>query len=499
MITTASMQQSNAVILARVSSKAQEDEGYSLDSQLKLLQNYCDNKGLNVVKIFKIAETASKEQSRKVFHEMLVYIATEPIYHLAVEKTDRFTRNFRDAVAIDDWLEKDENRCLHAVKENLLVHKNAKSDVKFMWNIHISVAKKYADNLREESMKGWAEKLAQGWKPSPPPPGYMTAVLNGKRIHVPDPNTCGAMLSIFKKYLEPGESLASIVEEMKRLGIKTRSGRYYSKSHVQNILTDPFYIGINRFNGKEYPGAQEQFIPKEIFERVQQKMHAGRPHKYSKHNSPFQGLIRCEDCGSLITWQLQKERYYGVCRRLTPACKQNKMLREDYVEAMVVAELKRLIYPSPAVINWVVASIRDQHKESIAQREQMSRTLEAQIKRVSTMDENLYEDKLSGEITKERYEVKHEQLMSEKADYQEQLDKLDTLISSRLEQRLGILELTQKAAEIYANKTPEQKRLIISKLFANLTLKGGELSVTYSKFVLAIAQRVQKTRNLMEG
>ncbi|QQR53282.1 recombinase family protein [bacterium] len=90
------------------------------------------------------------------------------IYHLAVEKTDRLTRNFKDSVAIDDWLAKDEDRMLHAVKEGLLLHKNSKSDVKFMWNIHLAVAKKYTDNLREEAMKGWAEKLAQGWLPAPP-------------------------------------------------------------------------------------------------------------------------------------------------------------------------------------------------------------------------------------------------------------------------------------------------------------------------------------------
>jgi site-specific DNA recombinase len=491
--------QSSTVILARVSSKAQEDEGYSLDAQLKLLKGYCDSKGLRVVRIFKIAETASKEQSRKVFHEMLAYIETEAIYHLAVEKTDRFTRNFRDAVAIDEWLGKDENRRLHAVKENLLLHKNAKSDVKFMWNIHISVAKKYADNLREESMKGWAEKLAQGWKPSPPPPGYMTVTQNSKRIHVPNPETQGTMLQIFKKYLEPGESILTMVEEMKRLGIKTRGGRYYGKSHMQNILTDPFYIGINKFNGKTYPGAQERIIPEELFESVQQKMHRGRPRKFAKHNSPLQGLIRCQDCGSVITWQLQKGRYYGVCRRLTTECKQNKMLRQDYVEEQVMAELKKLICPSPAIIDWVVSSMRAQHKDSIEQRERLAGSLEAQIKRVSTMDDNMYEDKLSGEITKERYEVKHERFLSEKAEYQTQLNKLDTILSSRLEQRLGILELSQKAAEIYASKPPEQKRLIISKLFANLTLRNGELSVTYSKFVLAIAERVQKTRILMEG
>lgn len=491
--------QSNAVILARVSSKAQEDEGYSLDAQLKLLQSYCDSKGLHVVRIFRIAETASKEQSRKVFHEMLSYIGTEPIYHLAVEKTDRFTRNFRDAVAIDDWLEKDENRRLHAVKESLLLHKHAKSDVKFMWNIHISVAKKYADNLREESMKGWAEKLAQGWKPSPPPPGYMTVTKDGKRIHAPNPETQGIMLQIFKKYLEPGESIITIKDEMKRLGIKTRGGRYYGKSHVQTILTDPFYIGINKFNGKTYPGAQERIIPEELFERVQQKMHKGRPRQFAKHNSPLQGLIRCQDCTSVVTWQLQKGRYYGVCRRLTAECKQSKMLRQDAVEEQITAALKNLICPSPAIIDWVVASIREQHKDSIEQRERMARSLEAQIKRITTMDDNLYEDKLSGEITKERYEVKHEQFVKEKAEFQAQLNKLDTVMSDRLEQRLGILELSQRAAEIYEQKSPEQKRLIISKLFADLTLRDGVLSVTYSKFVLAIAERVQKTRILMEG
>lgn len=174
-------QQSNTVILARVSSKSQEDEGYSLDSQLKLLQGYCDKNGLTVVKTFKITETASKEQSRKVFHELLAFINKKGIYHLAIEKTDRLTRHFRDAVAIDDWLQKDEERRLHAVKESLLLHKDAKSDVKFMWNIHLAVAKKYTDNLREEAMKGWAEKLAQSWLPAPPPPGYKTVISNGKR------------------------------------------------------------------------------------------------------------------------------------------------------------------------------------------------------------------------------------------------------------------------------------------------------------------------------
>lgn len=490
--------EANTVILARVSSKAQEEEGYSLDAQLKLLRDYCSRNDLVVVKEFKIAETASKEYSRKVFHELLNYIGNEDIYHLAVEKTDRFTRNFRDAVAIDDWLEKDERRQLHAVKENLTLHKNAKSDVKFMWNIHISVAKKYADNLREESMKGWAEKLAQGWSPAPPPPGYMTQVENGKRIHVPNPETKDLIVRAFEKYLEPGMTIKRMVEEMKLLGIKSSRGHYYCKTNVQNILSNTYYVGVIKFDGKTYQGAQERIIPQALFDKVQEKMHSGRPKGSIKHHSSLQGIIRCEDCGSVITWQLQKGRYYGVCRRLTPACKKGRMLREDRLEELVVNEMKKLICPSTAIIDWITGEFSNQYAEIVAQKLNTVRNSEDEIKRISRMDDNLYDDKLSGLITNERYEVKHEQFMIEKANLEDQLSKIDTELSDRLEQRLSILQLTQKAAEIYASKTPEQKRLIISKLFSNISIKSGVLSVKYSKFVLAISKRIQKTNELLE-
>jgi hypothetical protein len=74
-----------------------------------------------------------------------------------------------------------------------------------------------------------------------------------------------------------------------------------------------------------------------------------------------------------------------------------------------------------------------------------------------------------------------------------------SVIGEQLEQRLVILELSQRAADLYAKKTPEQKRLIIFKLFEKVGLKGGAVSVKYSKFAEVIAEKVQKTLNLMEA
>jgi hypothetical protein len=368
-----------------------------------------------------------------------------------------------------------------------------------MWNINLSVAKKYTDNLREEAMKGWAEKLAQGWLPGVPPPGYITVTENGKRIHVPHPVTSKQMLQAFRFYLNPGESIGSTMCYMAKLGIVTRQGKPYAKSHLHRVLMNPFYIGINHFDGKDYPGAQETFIPKALFNRVQEKLHVGKPRAYCKHHSPLQGVIRCEDCGSIVTWQLRKGRYYGVCRRLTDACKQSKMLREDKIEEMITGELKRLVSPSPEIIDWVANAMRDQYKDRIEERDRIINRLQNQLKRIDVMNETLYDDKLSGEITKERYTEKHEQLMAQKSELVTQITDFDNSMSERLEQRLVILELSQKAAELYVEKTPEQKRLIISKLFEKLTIKGGALSVKYSKFTEAIADKVQKTSNLMEA
>jgi DNA invertase Pin-like site-specific DNA recombinase len=491
--------QSTAVILARVSSKSQEDEGYSLDSQLKLLTNYCDNKGLKVVRTFKIAETASKEQSRKVFHELLTYINQNKIYHLAVEKTDRFTRNFRDAVAIDDWLEKDANRRLHAVKENILLHKEAKSDVKFMWNIHLSVAKKYTDNLREEAMKGWAEKLAQGWLPAPPPPGYKTITDNGKRIHVPDEKTKKLIRRIFELYIEPSQSIATIASEMSRMGIRTRKGRPYFKSQVQRILTNSFYIGINHFNGRDYPGAQEPIIPKDLFNKVQAKMHRGRPSVYKKHNPPLKNLITCKNCGGVVTWQIQKGHYYGTCQRKSAECKGRIMIRQDKIEEQIMMLLKNLVCPSAEVIDWVASAMRRKHIADIEDNERIASSILVQIERIKRMDGNLYDDKIAGEITPEQYHTKHDDLMAQKLGLETRLGQIDQSLTMRLERRLVILELSQKAAELYPKKSPEQKRLIITKLFKKMTYDNGIVSVEYTNFVRAIAQNVKLTAQLIGG
>jgi site-specific DNA recombinase len=493
---------SNAVILARVSGRGQEREGYSLDSQHKLLNDYCSRLELRTTKEFQMAEKASVPEGRKVFKEMMAYAAVKKnnITHIIVEKADRYTRNFKDAVLLDEWLAANPDRRLHSVKESLVLHLNAKSDVKFMWNINVAAAKKYTDNLREETMKGWREKLAQGWMPSDPPLGYMNVRANGRHVqHAPNPATKPLVIKAFNKYLEPGESVDSITELMEQIGLRTRGGRPYAKSKVHKMLDNPYYIGIIRFDGKEYPGAQIPLISTELFERVQLKLHGKRPTRYRQHNPVFKGIIHCGSCGGFVTWQLQKGRYYGACQRRSEACKHRKLLREDRLEEMVVKLLGDLVCPAPDIIQWIADEMRQQQQGNNEEKERLWDSVKLQIERIERMDDRLYDDKLAGEITQEKYETKHAEFRGQKAKLQEQMQAIDQSAGRRLDQTLVLLELSQQAAQIYAGRTPQQKRLIITKLFEHITLESESLSVEYTEFTRVIAQNVIETKELIGG
>ncbi|MCA9342976.1 hypothetical protein KC950_03135, partial [Candidatus Saccharibacteria bacterium] len=67
----------------------------------------------------------------------------------------------------------------------------------------------------------------------------------------------------------------------------------------------------------------------------------------------------------------------------------------------------------------------------------------------------------------------------------------------RLKHKLVLLELSQKASSIYMKRSPDHKRVIITKLFENITYKGGVVSVKYTRFARAIAENVLETRKIL--
>ena len=491
------MMRESAVGIARVSSKDQED-GYSLASQDKLISTYSDNHDFRLLKVFKIAETASKAKQRRIFREAMKFVADHEVRNLIVEKVDRHARNFYDAVETDEWLQANETRKIHFIKDGLALHKNSRSQEWLNWGIRVVMAKNYIDNLREEAMKGWSEKLAQGWLPGVPPQGYLNKTVDGRRIQVPDEKTWRIVKEMFELYLQPGQNGKTVTKEMALRGVRTRKGRPYVHGRIDEMLKNPYYIGIIRWDGREYPGKHETFIDRELWDRVQEKMHGGRPAVYKKHNPLFKNMITCEICNGVVTWQLQKGRYYGACQRRNPLCKVKKTIREDRLEESIQLLLNDLVCPSQQLIDWVAEQLEAKRKTTSHANEDSLEAINKQVDRLVRMDGDLYDDKLAGDITKDVYQTKHTAFMEQLNELRSKQTSLENKVNRNdLPQRLALLKLTQMAAKLYQTRTIDQKRVILTKLFSSFTYSDGAVSVKYSKFASVIANKTLKTKEIL--
>ncbi len=487
----------SAVGIARVSSKDQED-GYSLASQDKLISTYSDNHDFRLLKVFKIAETASKAKQRRIFREAMKFVADHEVRNLIVEKVDRHARNFYDAVETDEWLQANDTRKIHFIKDGLVLHKNSRSQEWLNWGIRVVMAKNYIDNLREEAMKGWSEKLAQGWLPGVPPQGYLNKTVDGRRIQIPDEKTWRIVKEMFELYLQPGQNGKTVTKEMALRGVRTRKGRPYVHGRIDEMLKNPYYIGIIRWDGREYLGKHEKFIDRELWDRVQEKMHGGRPAVYKKHNPLFKNMITCEICSGVVTWQLQKGRYYGACQRRNPACKIKKTIREDRLEESIQLLLNDLVCPSQQLIAWVTEQLEAKRKTTSHTNEDSLEAINKQVDRLVRMDGDLYDDKLAGDITKDVYQTKHAAFMEQLNALRSKQASLENKVNKNdLPQRLALLKLTQMAAKLYQTRTIDQKRVILTKLFSSFTYSDGAVSVKYSKFASVIANKTLKTKEVL--
>lgn len=487
-----------AVILARVSTKEQEQDGFSLPAQEKIMKEYARRSDLRleVVKVFAIAESASKTKQRIIFNQMINFVNKNGIKILIVEKVDRLTRSFKDMVMIDDWLEDDEQRQVHLVKDGLVLHKHARSQEKLNWGVKVLFAKNYIDNLREEVAKGVKEKLEQGWYPGTRPPlGYVHTGEKGHKIQIVDTIIAPLVKLAFELYDTGNYSTLTLTKELNNQGLRNRHGKPLAKSTVYYLLTDKFYVGIMNWNGKEYAGSYEKLIDEDLFRRVQTKLGSGTTPKVEKHLTLMKGKAFCESCGATVSWYMQKGHWYGECKSQKP-CTARGCARQDQIELELAEYFNQLIAPSPAIIAWVKKELRQSSAREAEQHDAAVNQLTNHFRRLDNQIQVLYEDRLDSRISVEVYDEKVKAKTSERDETAKQLEKLATQNNDYIENGIDILELTQSAATIFRDKPVEKQRILLGDIFSNITLNGKHMNVVWRREAELVREAVKQTKLL---
>ncbi len=355
-----------AVIYARVSSREQEQEGYSIPAQLKLLRNYSEKNGFEVLREFVDVETA-KSTGRKAFGEMLEFLKkSKNCRTVLVEKTDRLYRNMRDAVTVEDL-----DTEIHFVKENQILSKNSRSQDKLTHGLHLLIARNYVENLREEVIKGMREKAEQGIYPGHAPLGYINnRATRGIDVHSEE---SAIVKRIFELYAT-GKFPLTVLRKV----IKDEFGKVLNRSNLHKILNNRIYIGYFEWRGESYKGKHERIISPQLFENCQAVMHGYNKGKYRKHDIAFRGMLTCAHDNSTVTAELKKGKYvYYRCSGYHGKCELPRFKEEEISEKL--GEVLKNIHIPDEVLEKIENSLEREHARSRNTSAQQRARLEQQL------------------------------------------------------------------------------------------------------------------------
>jgi site-specific DNA recombinase len=457
-----------AVIYARVSSKEQEKEGFSIPAQLKLLKEYADREGFVVVHEYVDAETA-KRVGRTNFQLMLDNIKQGEATVLLVEKTDRLTRNLKDEVLIDDLIQS-KGLEVHYVKEGEILGPNAKSHTKLIHGIKVVLAKNYIDNLAEEIKKGQREKAEQGWYPHPPPYGY-----KGEKGKIVIALEAAAFVTrLYELYATGKHSITEIPKRLHEEGFEYRpSTPKIPPSRVEGILKHPFYRGNFELKGAVYKGKHERFISDELIHQVERILKL-RGHKSTARSFLYQGIITCANCGCQVVGELQKGRYiYYSCTNGRKVCKRI-FVREENLN-LEIESLLETITPTAEQYEWLQMVLKSSHADEQAFHKENIDRLQAQIKKTDSLLSRIYDDCLEGLIDRDMFQRKRQELAERRQELNKKLEEHYRADGAYQDKGLQILEIARNAASFYKTQDNLVKRDVLKTLLSNCTLQDKEL------------------------
>ena len=485
---------SSAVIYARVSSKQQDVEGFSIPAQLELLRSYAAANGISLLREFQDVETA-KQAGRTGFGEMIAFLTkTKSCRILLVEKTDRLYRNMKDWVTIDELgLE------IHFVKENVVLSPESRSSEKFMHGIKVLMAKNYIDNLSEETQKGMIEKAHQGIWPSFAPLGYTNVDgPNGKRTIVPDSNLTPVIRRMFEQYATGKFSLKQMAKMARADGLAYRkSGNMVPTSTVHKILRNRIYSGDFDFDGITYHGTYEPIVSRELWEQVQAILdgRGAKKTRKMKEQFAFSSLITCGHCGCAMVGEIKKGKYvYYHCTGFKGKCPE-PYTREEVLEEKFTGLLKGISF-SEETLSWVRRALRSSHADEKQFHDDAVAKLQGEHRRLQDRIDAMYMDKLDGRIGNDFFDTKAADMREEQAGIMREIEAHQTANRSYIEEGVQLLELAQRAPVLFESQPPAEKRKLLDFILSNCTWKGGELTAKYRQpfDMLAIAVAADQQR-----
>jgi len=462
------------VIYARVSSKEQEREGFSIPAQLELLREYARRYDLKILQEFTEAETA-KSAGREKFGELLNYIqARKTPLVVLVEKTDRLYRNIKDHVLVDDLIREKKTE-IHLVKEGEILGEKATSHVKLIHRIKTAIAQNYVENLSEEVIKGQRQSVVEGNFPWPAPYGYQKI----NKLMLPHPDNARYVQEAFRLYSTGLYSIDACIKRLQESGLVYKPHAHkIGKTKLNEILKSRIYIGQVEYKGEVFPGKHEPLISMDTWFSVQLHLRKGnKPMTLDKKDFTYKGLLSCGECGAPLVGEHKKGGKYTYyrCVSMKNGCTQG-YVNETVIDVQVQEHIDRMEFTEDlkASILEAVKGMDDIHDQTY--QDELT-ALNNQLTRVRNARKKAYLDKVSGVIDDDLWIEISDETQNQIDSLEAKLARLNKADRSFYETAELYLELPESLNLVWKSATSSEKKGLLNLFTSNLKVKDGKADI----------------------
>ena len=478
-----------SLLYVRVSSLEQEDS-YSLDAQEKLGFDYAQRKNLKIARMWKVSESAWKEE-RTAFNQLIDYAKNHPeVSHIIFDVMDRMTRNDFDKLKIYNLI-KVYDKTIHFSRTGKTFNSNSGSDDIFVFDIEVAVAKKISNDISRKSKMGMEEKAEQGLYPSLAPIGYINN-RNTRLIEV-DEGKAPYIKRAFSLMASGHHSLRMLERQLYDEGLRNRNGNRVGKSAIHQTLKNPIYYGAFRWGGKMYEGSHTPIISKQLFDKVQSVL-SGSFHP-SVHKLPFHfnNLMKCGICDCKVIGELKKKKKYKYyhCTFSKGRHKDVAYIREEKLARLFEEPIKRITL-DVEIVDWLKEGIKERSKNTLKLQENRSNSLQNQYDKTNKRLSRLYDDKYDGALDEGIFKVKEEEYKGKLIEIKSQINNVQSFDHNFYEYGYRTLELSNELYFQYVRANHEEKANILKYIASNYVLNDVSLDAVYRKPFDIIAEGVSR-------
>ncbi len=473
------------VALARVSSREQEREGFSLEVQHDALTRYAEANGGMIVKMFKIAETASKRDERKTFKEMIAYAKKHALQidGLLFYKVDRAARNLFDYVELER-LESD----YHVPFISISQQTDDNPAGRMMRRTLANMASFFTEQMAVDISQGIGRRVQEGLFPGKAPYGFSHIRVNGRRLIETNDVEAANLRRMFQLYAYGNCTLEGIVKRFEKDGVDYRPNNpKWSRTSVHNMLNDRAYIGEIQYKGNWYPGKHDVLIDRATWDRVQTLL--GNRQQVT-HTLTFAGdLIDCGYCGHKITGEVKTkqtksgptEYIYYRCTKYNKPGHPRTRVKQIAFDEQVLAFFDQIRIEDDSIRDWFRAVLASKTKDAQAETQAQRSELQRQETLLAAQQDRLLNLRIDGQIDGDTFATKQTELRDRLASIMLQLEALNRSRDENAELASRVFELSQTLRQKWLTAEYEEKRQILEIVWLNCRLDDVTLVPTIRK------------------